>query len=322
MIDVVAVLFLMLLLVRGWIRGFVREAMDLVGLVLGTVMAFRFGPVLASLIDSAFDVSTGAARLIGGLTVLFAVSLGAAFATRALERRFRMPGLNMVNRAGGAGLAAAWGVFLATLVLTLGVVLPMPAAVADQLESSAVTRTLTDPDGLPQEVFTGLAGDRIIQALLNLRELVGARKVVIEPGERIEIPPADFDELKPDQAAADEIFTLVNVARIEAGLPHLEWSDDLTAVGIGHAVEMYVNGYFSHTSPTTGDVGDRLRAAGVGFSIAGENLALAVTATDVHNGLMASPGHRANILGADYRRVGIAVISGPLGLMTVQVFTG
>jgi uncharacterized protein YkwD len=67
---------------------------------------------------------------------------------------------------------------------------------------------------------------------------------------------------------------------------------------------------------------DRLEAAGITYVVAGENLALAATATDVHTGLMGSPGHRENILRPEFRRVGVAVVAGPLGLMTVQVFTG
>ena len=168
------------LLVRGWYRGFVREAMDLVGLILGTVMAFRFGPAVGAVIKAMSGISSDAGRLAGGLVVFFAVGIGAAVLTRVIERRARMPGLNMVNRAGGAGLAMAWGVFLATIVLTLGVVLPMPAAVADVLEGSAVARTLTDPDGAPQRAFNGLAGDRIVAALMNLQDVVGERRVVLE----------------------------------------------------------------------------------------------------------------------------------------------
>ena len=75
-------------------------------------------------------------------------------------------------------------------------------------------------------------------------------------------------------------------------------------------------------SDGTGDVGDRLGDAGVRFRVGGENLALAATVTEVHEGLMESPGHRANIEGLAYYAVGIAVVSGPLGFMTVQVFTG
>jgi len=322
MIDVVALLLLGVLLVRGWVRGFVREGMDLAGLVVGTVLAFRLAPAVGSVVAALSGVSEEAARLIGGALILIAVGVAAALVTRMIEGRFRLPGLNLVNRAGGAGLAAAWGVFLATLVLTVGVVLPMPAAVAAQLESSAVTRTLTDPDGLAQEAFTGLGGDRIVGAVLRLRELVGSRRVVIGPGERLELTAAAPEDLEDDPAAARRVFELLNEARVDGGLAPLVWSDTLAAVAAGHASEMYREGYFAHESPVTGDIGDRLAAAGAPFSVAGENLALAVTTTEVHEGLMESPGHRANILGVTFRSAGVAVIAGPLGLMTVQVFTG
>ena len=50
MIDLVILVFLGLLLARGWTRGFVREAMDLVGLVIGTILAFRLGPAFGSIV--------------------------------------------------------------------------------------------------------------------------------------------------------------------------------------------------------------------------------------------------------------------------------
>lgn len=322
LIDFLALLLLTYLLVRGWTRGFIREGLDLAGLIVGTVLAFRSAPLVGSLLTAMFGVSEAVARLVGGTMVFFAVGVGAAIATRLIEARFKMPGLNGVNRAGGASLAAAWGVFVTTLVLTIFVIMPMPPTVAGYLDDSVVTRALTDPDGVPQGLFTDIAGDRIVEALLNLQQLVGDRKVVIGPGESLEIPPADPEDLHRDREAAEEIFEKVNLARSEAGLAPLRWSDELAAVAARHAREMYVDGYFAHESPKTGTLGDRLHDASIAYRLAGENLALATTPNEVHNGLMDSPGHRANILGEEFRIVGIAVIRGPLGLMTVQVFTG
>ena len=111
-IDVVAILMLALLLVRGWWRGFVREAMDLVGLILGTVLAFRLAPFMGGTVNAVFDVSEPVARLIGGSIVLMAVGIALAIVTRAIDQKFQLPGLNLINRASGAGLAAAWGCFL------------------------------------------------------------------------------------------------------------------------------------------------------------------------------------------------------------------
>jgi uncharacterized protein YkwD len=54
---------------------------------------------------------------------------------------------------------------------------------------------------------------------------------------------------------------------------------------------------------------------------AGENLALAQTLHIAHNGLMHSPGHRANILNPVYKRVGIGIVEGGMhGLMISQEF--
>ncbi len=322
MIDFAILIFLGLLLFRGWTRGFVREAMDLAGLVIGTVIAFRLAPAVGAIVGSMSSLSDEMARFIGGFLIFLAVGIGAAVATRKIERVARLPGLNMMNRAGGAGLAAAWGVFLATLVLTMGVVLPMPPAVANSIDDSAVARTLTNPHGVAQELFIGLSGDRLVETMLNLREAVGIRRVIVDPDATIDIGPSDAEDIARDFEAAVDIFGRVNVARVDAGLDPLVWDDALAEVGLGHAVEMYLGGYFSHTSPVTGDVGDRLNDAGISFQVGGENLALAATVTEVHEGLMESPGHRANIEAHFYQWIGIAVVSGPLGLMTVQVFKG
>lgn len=68
---------------------------------------------------------------------------------------------------------------------------------------------------------------------------------------------------------------------------------------------------------------DRLRQDNVFFTIAGENLAFAYSVEQAHDGLMESPGHRANILAGMYSRVGIGIIdAGLFGLMITQTFTG
>ena len=322
MIDALLVGLLLFLAVRGWYRGLVREALDLAGLVAGTMLAFRFGPLLGGVIASMAGISTDTGRLVGGLVLLVATGVAAAFLAGALEGRVRRPGVNLIDRAGGAALASAWGGFLMVVLLSLLLALPLPAAVGRQLDSSAITRALTAPGGAPQAAFRALSGDRAIQALLQLREAVGERRVIVEGDEAVTLPAADPGDLHPDSAAATAVFDRLNRARIDAGADPLAWSPALSQVAEGHALEMYLEGYFSHRSPVTGTVADRLDAGGITYSVAGENLALAATTTQVHDGLMGSPGHRENILRPEFRRVGVAVVEGPLGLMTVQVFTG
>ena len=84
---------------------------------------------------------------------------------------------------------------------------------------------------------------------------------------------------------------------------------------------MFRLGYFAHGSPVTGDVGDRLTAAGVTYVAAGENLAYAPSVAVAHSRLMNSPTHYANIMNPNFTRIGIGVVQADSrGLMITQVF--
>jgi uncharacterized protein YkwD len=84
---------------------------------------------------------------------------------------------------------------------------------------------------------------------------------------------------------------------------------------------MFVRGYFGHITPDGISPFDRLLAAHIDFLVAGENIALAPTLTIAHEGLMNSPGHRANILDTQYGRIGIGIVDGgKYGIMITQMF--
>ena len=178
-----------------------------------------------------------------------------------------------------------------------------------------------DLHSIPKAAISSLVGDRVLESLVNLNQLIGDRQVVIEGTELIELPDLD-GVFESDPDAAREVFDLLNLARVDAGEDPLAWSNGLSDVALSHAFEMYEDDFFSHVSPTTGDVADRVQAAEIPYGVVGENLALSPTAQSVHEGLLASPGHRANMLESRFTRVGIAAVEGPLGLMVVQVFSG
>jgi uncharacterized protein YkwD len=95
----------------------------------------------------------------------------------------------------------------------------------------------------------------------------------------------------------------------------------LAVVARQHGEEMFQLGYFAHDSPVTGTPGDRIAAADIQAVATGENLAYAPSLRVAHEGLMNSPGHRANILNPAFTRLGIGVIrSENRGLMFVQEF--
>ncbi len=103
-----------------------------------------------------------------------------------------------------------------------------------------------------------------------------------------------------------EELELTNQARSERGLPPLECDEDMARAARLHSQDMCDQGYFSHTSRDGRSFTDRLDAQGVSYRTAGENIAWGQqTPEDVHRAWMGSSGHRANILGSQYGRIGI-----------------
>ncbi len=122
-----------------------------------------------------------------------------------------------------------------------------------------------------------------------------------------------------------QMVNLINQARADAGLPPLQVSSQLTSAARAKSRDMIENSYFSHTSPTYGSFTDLLNHFGVSFGSAAENLALNSTGsvTGAHDMLMASPGHRTNILGSRYSLVGVGIqVSSDGSHYYTQLFVG
>lgn len=120
-----------------------------------------------------------------------------------------------------------------------------------------------------------------------------------------------------------QMLDLVNQERLAAGQRPLQVDMTLVELARMKAQDMIDKGYFAHQSPTYGSPFEMIRAAGIKYLYAGENLAGAPMVESAHENLMNSPGHRANILNSNYTKVGIGVVDGgPYGKMFVQLFIG
>jgi uncharacterized protein YkwD len=105
-----------------------------------------------------------------------------------------------------------------------------------------------------------------------------------------------------------QIFDLANSVRVQRGLPPLEWNEEAATVARAHSKDMLKNNFFSHTSPNTGSMGNRLKKAGINYRTAGENIAYGQSdSINAHEGWMNSLGHRQNILNKDFKTLGVGV---------------
>ena len=164
MVDLIAVAVLVLLVIRGWVRGFVREAIDVATLVLGAILAFRLAPLVGRLVTGVFGWSPEPARILGGAAIFVVITIGAAFAGSAIHRALnKLPGTSLLNHVAGAGLGAVYAAVLAIVAVTLVSAVPLPAVLSDELEDSVVAATIIDPDGPAQRAVGAISGDPALQ---------------------------------------------------------------------------------------------------------------------------------------------------------------
>jgi uncharacterized protein YkwD len=106
---------------------------------------------------------------------------------------------------------------------------------------------------------------------------------------------------------SSRLLELVNTARAESGLMGLTLEPRLTMAACRHAQDLARGGPLSHRGRDGSDIGDRVLRSGYDFAMAAENLAAGVPTPDETVWLwLGSPGHRRNILTADFHHAGIA----------------
>lgn len=123
-----------------------------------------------------------------------------------------------------------------------------------------------------------------------------------------------------------EIIDAMNGARLELGLQPLLRYTELDEVALARARHLVGNGYFDHYAPDGTSAFSELAVRGLLYRLAGENLARNnyppnQTVAAAFEGLMASPGHRANILEPMFGAVGVAVVRDGNVWVYVTVFT-
>ncbi|MCR6111244.1 CAP domain-containing protein [Bacillus sp. A301a_S52] len=124
----------------------------------------------------------------------------------------------------------------------------------------------------------------------------------------------DVEDLTNDDNRAWEegltlqVFDLTNHIRKRHDLNVLEWHEDTADTAYGHSREMSEEDYFSHTSPVTGSLGDRLNQYEIAYALAAENIAANhFDSIEAVEAWMNSEGHRLNILNEEFTHLGVGV---------------
>jgi subtilisin family serine protease len=207
----------------------------------------------------------------------------------------------------GTSMATPHVAGTAALVMSVNAGLK-PADVKGLLE-----RTATDLGAVGRDSYTGAGRVNAAAAL----KAAGGAVPGPEPG------PMPQPDTGAPSAEAAQVLVLVNQERAKVGAPALVFHSTLSQAAQGHAADMAARGYFSHyTPPSNTDPGARLRQAGYAWVTYAENIAAGYpTAEAVVTAWMGSAGHRANILNARLREIGVGIATGgPYGKYWVTDF--
>ncbi len=318
MLDLVLGALLVVLAIRGWMRGLVREIISLAVLVVGTVAAFRLSTPLGRVFAAMSGASPDATRYVAGIAIFIGIAVAAAVISRVLHLGIRvLPGVSTLNRAAGAGLSLLAFALVVTLAVSMATVVTLPEAAATELESSDVAATITDPNGVPQRVLGFLSGDRIVEISLRIRSLTGSRRAVAAADDPIEFPAASGDDIDRLPDAESVMFELLNRDRVGGEVDPVLRSSGLDQMAFDLAVAAYGSG----TAGVLSDAELRSRLNGLGMpSIQRTHMVvLAASPEAAHAALVDAD---TEILGAGFTKAGVVVLQGSVGLLIVEILTG
>ncbi|TLS37658.1 CAP domain-containing protein [Pseudalkalibacillus caeni] len=165
-----------------------------------------------------------------------------------------------------------------------------------------------------EELAIQLYFDRYTQQLAGVRYLtpevlVQQRPYSIVYRGELEDSSLTREEWENVEAGEEQqIFDITNILRSRFGLDPLVWNINVADVAFEHSKDMSVNSYFSHSSPTAGELADRLKQGKVSYVQAGENIAAKYPdAAAAVMGWLNSIGHREAMLNDAYTDIGVGV---------------
>jgi uncharacterized protein YkwD len=316
-VDLLIVLIVAFSAYAGTKRGAVLIGLELISFVAATAVAL-LGYHSVGLWYKSLGLNLALANIaaFSSLWVLAEITCALVIRFAILHHLTRNLQTSRFNKIGGAALNAAKFTFIVMLSLIAIVGLPISSGAKEPITSSYIARQLLSSSTTVQNwMSSGLGGD--LNNSLNFFTVSSAP----ESTEHINLG-FTTTKVTVDAANEDAMLKLLNQERTSRGLSALTLNPQARIVARSYSARMFAEGFFSHVDPDGKNPFDRLRAAGVQFGSAGENLALTPTLELAHQGLMNSPGHRANILSEHYHKVGIGIMNGgPHGLMVTQAFT-
>ncbi len=322
MVDWLFLVVFVLLAVRGWMRGLIREVIGLAVAIVGLFLAFRLSTPFGLIVESLAGTSADVSRLIAGIVIVLVLAIAATIVANVLHYGIKlMPGLSTLNRAAGVVFSVLAGAVVLAVLVSVVRIMPIPTGLAEELDDSSFASTVTDPEGVPQRLIGVIAGDRVVAVVLEIQNLFGDSFVVGPDAGSRRIPAAEPDEIKTTRKAAGNAFNQINRTRAANDAAPLVRSDTLDDLALAFATDLYLDGRLSDVDRVGVTPRDRLIAAGIPVQQADQVVALASSPRSATEALADDPASLEEIVDRNHLRAGVAAVKGPVGVLVVIILT-
>jgi len=141
-VDIVVGLFMVLFLVAGLRRGFIREVTGFVGLVLAFVLGIAGSPIWSKAIVNLLHFPPSVATVVSFILIFILVFLLCKAAGNLLFKIVRQTPLHLLDRLGGSVIGLLKGGLLISLLLLFLGLFSLPQTIAKPLDSSVLVPTM------------------------------------------------------------------------------------------------------------------------------------------------------------------------------------
>ena len=319
-IELFVYIFIVFFVINGWKKGFLLQFFYLMVLLISLALSFRYSDQVGSYISSWFNSNIQLSEIFGGVLIFITVLTVSSFFQNFLANNKKQRDVG--NKILGGFVSLLVSNLILTLIFTITSIISVPQFFEDTIENSNLVSFYTDTSGTPQQALELITGTDLIKVVSRIKDLTGKSSVVVSEQGCIEIPKYSLSNLSNNNEQKDELYALLLTERSNQNLAPLELSEKLSDIALNYAYTMYQDGFWCHKNPKNGElVGDRLSKQGFPYIDIGENLALSSSIRSGHISLMNSESHKNTILDNEFKRVGIGIVSGPLGLIIVQIFS-
>ena len=320
LLDAIIVAIFIYYAFEGYSLGFVLALFDLLSFIASFFLALKYYGFAAKGLALFFSLQIGFAHALGFFLIAFfseiIINIFFRFVLGFLPvyRLTRLRVFKNIDQLLGIipGIASAFIVL--SFLLTVIVSLPSSPFVKRLVTGSEIGSVLISNTSMFERRLRDAFGGALNETLTYL--------TVKPEGNEVVDLKFKFSQGSVDARDEEEMLSLVNHERESNGLSSVVMNTALRKLARSHSEDMLKRGYFSHYTPEGLSSFDRMNAADIEYTYAGENLALAPSVELAMQGLMASPGHRANILNPNFKKIGIGAIDGGVyGIMFSQEFT-